>query len=304
VQRPPRRLSRRLVTPLLLGVGVLVLSGCSVPTFGFPTHVATVQSHRVVDIWKWSCVAALTVGAFVLALILYAPIAYRRRNDEMPRQVRYNLPIEALYTVVPFVIIAALFYYTARDETYEDKEMPHAKFVAAKGLAVDVLGFKWNWQFTYSSSGSQNIDLQSTGTPQRQAQLVLPVGRPVRFDESSADVIHSFWVPAFAFKRDVIPGRTNSFEVTPDRPGTYAGRCAELCGYQHDRMDFTVTVVPAAQFDAMMGRYLADPAAAAAAGLSSANATSAAAGGTASTSATGTGGSSSDRSTTTQGSTP
>jgi cytochrome c oxidase subunit 2 len=242
---------------VLLGTVVLVATGCRAPIFGYPTHVATVQGHRIEDFWKWSCIAAVVVGAFVLALILYAPFAYRRRSDEMPRQVRYNLPIEILYTVVPFVVIAGLFYYTARDENYLDKLTPTKQLVAdngAHGVIVDVTAFQWNWTFSYPSYDLPDgqTPVSSTGTPQQEAELYLPAGRKVQFIEDSKDVIHSFWIPAFVFKRDVIPGRENRFEVTPDRPGDYVGRCAELCGVFHDRMNFQVHILSAADWDTWM----------------------------------------------------
>ncbi len=79
--------------------------------------------------------------------------------------------------------------------------------------------------------------------------LVLPQNRSIRFVESSPDVIHSFWVPEFLFKRDVIPGRVNQFELTVTKTGTFIGRCAELCGTDHDRMNFYVKVVPQAEYD-------------------------------------------------------
>ena len=239
-------------------------TGCRVPIFGYPTHIASVQGHRIEDFWKWTCVAAIAVGIFMVALILYAPFAYRKRDDQMPRQVRYNLPVEILYTVVPFVVVAGLFYFTARDENYLDKTTPHAQLVAEQGIVVDVTGFQWNWKFTYPdyapdpaliAAGKDNGDrVQSVGTPQALAHLVLPAGRKVQFVEDSEDVIHSFWIPAFVFKRDVLPGRENVFELTPDRPGEYVGRCAELCGVFHDRMNFQVTVLKKEDWDAWMAQ--------------------------------------------------
>jgi len=242
--RPARRPARR-ARRVLAGAAVVALaSGCGVPRFGFPDTLATEQAHRTLTIWQGSCIAALSVGVFVWAIILWAPFRYRRRSDELPKQVRYNLPIEVLYTLVPFVIIAALFYYTARDENYLNRLMPQQEFAAKNGVTVDVIGYQWNWKFEYPQSG-----VAIAGSQYNEPTLYLPKGRPVRFIESSVDVIHSFWVIDFAFKRDVIPGRVNQFEVTPDRTGTYVGRCAELCGYQHDRMNFQAVVLESADFD-------------------------------------------------------
>jgi cytochrome c oxidase subunit II len=180
----------------------------------------------------------------VWGLIFYAIIAFRKRSDVLPRQVRYNLPIEVLYTVVPFVVVAGLFYYTARDETKIDHLSKNPD------VTVNVVGFRWNWQFRYMDTGKNGGNLvEVTGQPGRPAVLEIPEGRSVRFVLTSPDVIHSFWVPEFLFKRDVVPGRINQFEVTPDKTGTFIGRCAELCGQGHDQMDFYVKVVPAAEYD-------------------------------------------------------
>ena len=243
-RRPARRVLAlaALVLPALAGCGVQDL-----PRFGWPSGI-TPQAVRMENLWKGSASAALVVGAFVLALILWACVAFRKRDDDLPRQVRYNLPVETMYTVVPFIIIATLFYFTARDETYVDRLSAHP------AVTVDVLAFRWNWEFSYEVPGpnGQMLTLPAViGRPGAEPTLMLPTGRSIRFKESSADVIHSFWVPAFLFKRDVIPGRLNQFEVSSiNRTGTFVGRCAELCGMDHDRMDFIVKVVPPDQYDA------------------------------------------------------
>jgi cytochrome c oxidase subunit 2 len=143
-----------------------------------------------------------------------------------------------LYTVIPFVIIAVLFYYTAISENKVNKMEPNPD------VTVGVVGFQWNWQFNYVGD-----NVQVTGRPGEPPKLVLPTNRTIRFVETSPDVIHSFWVPAFLFKRDVVPGRDNQFEITITRTGNYIGRCAELCGVDHDRMDFFVQVLSPADFD-------------------------------------------------------
>ena len=214
----------------------------------------TIQADRIYDTWLGSVAAAFAVAVFVWALIFYAVIRYRKNSDELPRQVRYNLPIEVLYTVVPFVIISVLFYYTAVNENFVNKTEKKPD------LIVDVVGFQWNWQFQYPKE-----KVQVTGSLTQPAALYLPAGKRIRFVESSPDVIHSWFVPAFMFKRDVVPGRFNTFEITikPKAEGhTYIGRCAEFCGEKHSRMNFFVKVVSQADFDAYMAKLKADPAAA------------------------------------------
>ncbi|MFL6138301.1 MAG: cytochrome c oxidase subunit II [Frankiaceae bacterium] len=228
---------RRGALGLLLLVGATGCSADWIPNFGFPNPI-TDQGEWVLTLWKGSALAGLGIGAVVWGLILWCIVAYRKRSESLPRQVRYNLPIEVLYTVLPLIVIAVLFYYTAIVEYREDK------LSARPDLTVGVVGFQWNWQFNYVGKS-----VQVSGRPGEPAKLVLPVGERIRFVESSPDVIHSFWVPAFLFKRDVIPGRDNQFELTIRRTGTYIGRCAELCGVDHDRMDFFLQVLPRDQFD-------------------------------------------------------
>lgn len=238
---------------------VFVLTGCDVPTFGYPNGI-TNQTPRLLRLWQGSVIAALAIGVFVWGLIFWAVFAYYKRSDKMPRQVRYNLPVEILYTAVPFVIIAGLFFYTARDEIKVNELPPNPD------VRVGVVGFRWNWQFRYLDQNMQPTGIQVTGRPGAPAVLVLPEGRSIRFLETSPDVIHSFWVPEFLFKRDVIPGHPNEFELTITKTGTYIGRCAEFCGTNHDQMDFYLRVVPGAEFDSYLAAQRAALPAATAAG--------------------------------------
>jgi cytochrome c oxidase subunit 2 len=251
----------------VLGASALLTTGCDLnktynDTFGWSTpQPISDQAKDIRDLYVGSNVAALVVGVFVMFLILFAAIRYRRRSSELPRQVRYNLPIEILYTAVPFVIIAVLFYYTVVSENYVNKLTPAGKGTAAQASSrtdsvvnIGVVGFQWNWQFNYTDAG-----VQVTGETGRPAQLVLPTGRPIRFTETSPDVNHSFYVPAFLFKRDVIPGRANTFEITLRKEGTFIGRCAELCGEKHAFMNFSVRVVSPQDYDTYLAGLKADP---------------------------------------------
>jgi cytochrome c oxidase subunit 2 len=220
-------------------VSSVLLSGCTAAQWGrggWPAPI-TVQGKRVLKLWQGSLLAALCLGAIVIALIMICVIYYRKRDDRLPRQVRYNLPIETAYTVVPMIIIGILFYFTVIDENFEDRLTAHPD------VTIHVVGFQWAWQFDYVQNG-----LQITGRPGALPTLTLPTGKTIRFVLTSPDVVHSFWVIPFLFKRDVIPGRTNEFEVTVDKTGYYDGKCTELCGVDHDRMLFRVHTVPYAQY--------------------------------------------------------
>ncbi|HEY9522864.1 MAG TPA: cytochrome c oxidase subunit II [Thermopolyspora sp.] len=239
--------------PRVAALALLTLSAtaCSNQTWmrgGMPDNI-TEQSQRVLSLWQGSWVAALATGAVVWGLILWACAFHRKRKnapeDQLPPQVRYNLPIEILYTAVPIIMVAVFFFFTARDEDYITAK------TANPDVTVKVEGLQWSWRFTTTYQDKQ---VEVVGTPVSDAmngpQLVLPTGKTVRFNLESNNVIHSFWVPAFLFKEDVVPGVHNSFEVkTLDKTGVFAGRCAELCGVDHSRMLFNVKLVPPAQFD-------------------------------------------------------
>jgi cytochrome c oxidase subunit 2 len=256
------RSSRRSRLRKTVGAGfgalmLLVLTGCSQATtdqwkrLGLPV-AASDRSPYMKELWIGSWIAAFVVGFFVWGLILYASFRYRRRSDdEAPPQVRYNLPIEVLYTIAPLIVVIVLFYFTIEKLDKVNEIVDHPDHT------VDVTAQRWSWTFSYlHESGANDKNVYDAGTPASLPQLWLVKGETVTFNLYSPDVVHSFWVPSFYFKLDVIPGRsdrsTQSFSMTPTRTGTFAGRCAELCGYLHSRMLFEVNVVDRATFDKHM----------------------------------------------------
>jgi cytochrome c oxidase subunit II len=252
---------RRSIAAFAGSLGALTLSACSqeeveqLKALGLPAGPdgASSASPYMYDLWIGAWIAAGVVGALVWGLIIYAVIRYRRRgDDEVPVQVRYNLPIEALYTIAPFVVIFVFFYHTvvAQDAIQPEEEYDHE---------VLVVGQQWSWTFNYLGEDGEggSDDVFEPGTIADPPRLVLPVDETVKFRFVSPDVIHSFWIPAFYFKMDVIPGRENTWITTPTVTGELDGRCAELCGISHSRMLFDVEVVERSEYDA----YLADLAA-------------------------------------------
>ncbi|CAN5543735.1 cytochrome c oxidase subunit II [soil metagenome] len=216
---------------------VAIAGGCGFD-FGAPEPRST-QAESIVDLWRGSVIVALVVGALVWGLVIFAVIRYRRRDDRVPDQNPYNIPLEIFYTIVPVLIVAGLFWFTVvveRDVSATSGD---------PDLTVEVVGFQWQWQFTYPDEGIV-ITGDATGAP---PELVLPVGRTVRFELVAADVNHSFWVPDFLYKRDLIPGVDNEIDVDITEAGTYAGRCAEFCGLDHYKMNFSVRAVPPDEFE-------------------------------------------------------
>jgi cytochrome c oxidase subunit 2 len=230
------------------GALVTLLSGClrevgdAFAGFGWPQGGITDQSQRMYDVWIGAVLAALVVGFFVWGLIFWCLVRYRKRSDELPVQTRFNLPMEVLYTIAPFLVIAVLFYYTAVVQVETEATTPDPD------VSIEVVPFKWNWQFNYRDGvGPDAGTIASTvGSSDQIPVLVLPTGQSIRFELMSQDVIHSFWVPELLFKRDVFPGIVrNEFEVTiqVDKEGHYVGRCAEFCGTYHSMMNFEVRAV-------------------------------------------------------------
>ncbi|MEV7325611.1 cytochrome c oxidase subunit II [Streptomyces sp. NPDC093970] len=273
--RSPRRpMRRKLLQAMTAGLVLASATGCTYkdfPRLGMPTPT-TEEAPRILSLWQGSWAAALVVGVLVWGLIIWSAIFHRRSRTkiEVPAQTRYNMPIEALYTVVPLIIVSVLFYFTARDETkllsLTDKK---------PAVTVNVVGFQWSWGFNYVTpvdgvTGDAKTDPNLAAIPDRFKKdfpaaaggvydvgtpgvkgptgnpgptLWLPKGETVRFVLTSRDVIHDFWVVPFLMKMDVVPGHTNAFQVTPNQEGTFLGKCAELCGVDHSRMLFNVKVV-------------------------------------------------------------
>jgi cytochrome c oxidase subunit II len=238
----------RAVGLAISAVGSMVLlGGCSIGEtfkgFGWPEGITT-QSHRMYDLWIGSVVAALAVGFFVWGLIFWCVLRYRKTSDELPPQTRYNMPLEILYTVTPFLVVAVLFFYTAVVQT------DVGRLSSNPDVRVAVAAGKWNWRFQYTDTkGPDGREISTVGDDKYIPVLVLPTGKKIQFTETSKDVIHSFWVPNILFKRDVIPGVENRFEVTIEREGAYVGRCAELCGTYHSMMNFELRSVSPAQYE-------------------------------------------------------
>jgi cytochrome c oxidase subunit 2 len=209
----------------------------------------TDQADDIDRVWNVFLFIALGVVALVAILVAVVVIRFRRRSSALPRQRHENIPFEVGYTAVPLLVVGGLFALTvystqAVDEVDDDVD-----------LVVDVIGFQWQWQFAYPEAGVQVV-----GTDRVVPELVLPAGASVRFDMTSLDVIHSFWIPGFRFKRDVFPDQETSFQVdVGERTGFWenTGVCAEFCGLDHTTMRFSVRIVTPDEFDAWLAQEAA-----------------------------------------------
>jgi len=225
-----------------------VLAGCG----SFPG--ATEQAKPVHDLYNILFVGATAIFVLVEGLIVWAVIRYRRRDDALPPQFHGNNLLEIAWTLGPLIIVAVLFVLSYQVITKVNAEASNPE------VTVNVTGFQWQWQFTYAGQkvqvekGQPPQDLSIKGTTARPPQIYLPVGETIHFNEDSKDVIHSLYIPEFLFKRDLIPGHRNSFQITITRPGVYHGQCAQFCGLGHGQMHFYIHAVSRPEFDTWLAQ--------------------------------------------------
>ena len=223
----------------------LFLTGCAkVSGLGFEESVTSINDQSL-SLWQGAWIAGGIVGVFTLILILWPAVFHRAKKDgpEFPKQTQYHIPVEVAYTIIPFIIVAVLFYYTAtKQSVITEKTTTFAHEITVKGI-------QWSWQFGYPEAGPKAI---VTGTPAQPPTLVVPLGQRVRYTLTSNDVVHGFWIPAFMIQMQNLPGVTNHLEFTANKLGEYPGRCNILCGRNHSQMLFKVKVVTPAQYQAYL----------------------------------------------------
>ncbi|MFL0579351.1 cytochrome c oxidase subunit II [Dietzia sp. 179-F 9C3 NHS] len=322
-QRDGRRRTRRAALAVSLGTLGLFLSGCTLPSlhtenkwwnqtmnFGFPEGI-TPEGIAIREFWTLTVVTSLIVGFFVWGLIFWSMAFHRKKkgDEEFPRQTGYNVPLELVYTAVPFVIISVLFYFTVLTQNKALHLAPEDQV----GVKVDVTAYQWNWKFGYNrvnNVGGVTIEdgtnheaqraaeeagvlsdeqrealghhgepaaggpihgrlaedksflyynnIETVGTSEEVPVLVVPTDTRIEFRLASADVVHSFWIPEFIYKLDVMPHpgqnqQLSMFQVERiEREGAFVGRCAEMCGTYHAMMNFELRAVSPEDF----GRYI------------------------------------------------
>ncbi len=243
--RPTARLRLRafLRAGSLLALVALV-SACGL----VPPEPHTNQAKEVFWLYNVVLVMGGIVFVGVEGFIVYSVFRYRRRDDRLPTQIHGNNLVELIWTAIPTVIVLILFVLSTFTLNSISRASEHP------GVTIEVDGFQWQWTFHYlDGDADPTNDVSITGTPANPPVMALPVGEAVKLILVSNDVIHSFYVPAFLVKRDVVPlpeGKApNTLEFTVSEAGTYAGQCAEFCGDLHARMTFSVQAMPRADFD-------------------------------------------------------
>ena len=231
-----RRWGLALITPMMLA-----LTGCAkVSGLGYEEGVSSVNDITL-PLWQGAWITAGIVGVFTLILILWPAVFHRAKESkgEFPKQTQYNVPVEILYTLIPFLIVAVLFYFTA------EKESKIVEKTTVPAHEISVEGIQWSWQFSYPEAGPKAI---ITGTPANRPTLVIPMGEKVRYTITSNDVVHTFFIPAFMIQQMNLPGYTNKIEFTANKLGEFPGRCNMHCGRNHSQMLFNVKVVTPAEY--------------------------------------------------------
>jgi cytochrome c oxidase subunit 2 len=198
-------------------------------SFWMPPQVSTVAHH--VD-WLFSFILGISVFFFLLIVVLMVVfiIRYRRREGvEAEASPSHNMALELTWTIIPLVLVVVIFFFGFKG--FLDMATP-----PANSYEILVDGQKWNWTFSYPNGYSDS-------------NLHVPVDRPIRLVMSSADVIHSLYVPAFRIKADVVPGRYSKVWFEATEPGEYELFCAEYCGTSHSDMIAQVVVHPVGEFE-------------------------------------------------------
>lgn len=224
----------------------LVLTGCgreNLSTLIPKGPVAENQYYLMV------LTSAIMIGVFLIVMIIYAYvlIRYRQRPGQtgIPKQVEGNHKLEILWTVIPFLLLIVMAVPTVAIAFDLAKEYSNKEAVQ-----VNVTAHQFWWEFEYPDLGVKTAQ-----------ELVIPAGQKVQFHVTTTDVIHAFWIPALGGKIDTNPGSTNKIWLQANEPGTYYGKCAELCGASHALMDFKVKALTAAEFDAWADKMKAAAAA-------------------------------------------
>lgn len=254
---------RRLKGASLLTILAVVLAGCTAQSsMGWlPTERGlTNQVDRVIDLWVVSWIVLLVVGVITWLLLIWATVVYRRRKGQtgLPTQLRYNMPIEVFYTIVPLILVLVLFGFTARDQIAIEQPLEDPD------VSIEVYGKRWAWDFNYLNENVYSAGIQAQELPGGRIEteslpvLYLPVDQKVEITIESRDVIHSFWIIDFLYKKDMIPSRTNYWYFVPQKEGVYRGKCAELCGEYHSMMLFEVRVVSVDEYNIQMAALRAN----------------------------------------------
>ena len=271
-----KRPHRRAAILMLLAAAALLMAGCTGDfdaRTAFPPDAATTQGQATRNLYDIVFLIGIAIFVLVEGLILFAVLRYRRRkgDDELPPQIHGNNKLEIVWTAIPIAIVLALFVVSWQTLNTIDarKENPPVR--------IGVVAYQWQWQFVYAPP---EIRWEDCGAPANKGKCVtviglpppngdrsnwtppqmhVPVGETVELQMHSNDVIHSFYVPAFLYQRDITPRKDQVIQFLADREGTYRGQCTQFCGLLHQAMEFEVVVESRDSYNAWLEQALTPP---------------------------------------------
>ncbi len=270
-----KRPRRRAALLLLLAAAALLVTGCTDFDIrsGLPPDAASTQGQATRNIYDIVFLIGAAIFFLVEGLILFAVIRYRRRkgDDELPPQIHGNNKLEIIWTAIPIAIVLALFVVSWQTLNTIDARQ------ADPPVRIGVVAYQWQWQFVYAPQG---IRWEDCSTPENQGKCVtviglpppnndrtdwippqmhVPIGETVELQMHATDVIHSFYVPAFLYQRDITPRKDQVIQFLADRAGTYRGQCTQFCGLLHQQMEFEVVVESRDAYNAWLAEMLTPP---------------------------------------------
>ena len=270
-----KRWVRRAGALAALGALAVLLSACTDFNLrtALPPDAATVQGQATRNLYDIVFVIGVAIFVLVEGLILFAVLRYRRKSgdDELPPQIHGNNRLEIIWTAIPIAIVLSLFVLSWQTLNTVDAHTP------TPPIRIGVVAYQWQWQFVYAPDG---VTWQDCNAPANAGRCVtvfgtlpaggdrtnwtpptmhVPINETVELQMHSIDVIHSFYVPAFLYQRDITPGRDQVIQFTADRIGTYRGQCTQFCGLYHQFMEFQVKVESKADYTAWLQQQLTPP---------------------------------------------
>lgn len=235
-----QRLRRGAVTTVGTATMLVVLASCGgtgPDNHQNALHPAGSAAHKIMNLMTPFFWIAVIVGAGVVGMTIFVALRFRERpgEDRSPVQTHGNIVLEISWTIIPFLILAVMAVPTVAT-IFDLAKIPKGPNV----VHVTVDARQWFWQYEYTDKGAQFYTAN---------EMHIPVGQPVVLTLTSPNVIHSFWVPELAGKKDVVPGHPNTLTIEADRTGTFLGQCAEYCGLSHANMRLRVIAESKADYE-------------------------------------------------------
>ncbi|HSL42207.1 MAG TPA: cytochrome c oxidase subunit II [Anaerolineales bacterium] len=233
---------RHFVIVGILVIIMAVLTYVGLDSAGLMPIEASTQATQIDWMWNLEVVAISFLFALIVVPLIYSLIVFRRKKGDTTdaEHMEGNTRLEITWTIIPLFIVLAYAYLGAVN-------LAETRRVDPEAMVVRVVGLQWSWTFEYPAVNGVTVVSD---------ELHLPVGKQVLLRMTSNDVIHSFWVPEFRVKQDLVPGRITELRITPTIEGDYMVRCAELCGTSHAYMEKPVIVTSQEDFDAWLGEQL------------------------------------------------